>query len=102
MNPENALLRAVLESPEDEAPWQVFADWLEEHGDPRAAVCRKHPEIGRLLAGLCSSEQAPSDEIERYATAGLVDVLSALALTLRRSGHLVHNGKFPAIAACTL
>jgi uncharacterized protein (TIGR02996 family) len=102
MNSENALLRAALESPEDEAPWQVYADWLEEQGDPRATVCRKHPEIGRLLAGLCTSEQAPFDEIETYATAGLVAVLSALAVTLRRCGPLVHNQKFPGIASCTL
>jgi uncharacterized protein (TIGR02996 family) len=102
MNPENALLRAVLEGSEDEAPWQVYADWLEEQGDPRATVCRKHPEIGRLLAGLGTSEQAPFDEIETYATAGRLDALSAVAVTLRRCGPLVHNQKFPGIVSCTL
>src|SRR5262245_28522095 len=29
----SALLRAVIENPDDDAPRLVYADWLDEHGD---------------------------------------------------------------------
>jgi uncharacterized protein (TIGR02996 family) len=36
-----ALLRGILENPDDDGPRLVYADWLEEHGDPeRAAFIR--------------------------------------------------------------
>ena len=34
---EEALYRAILEAPEDDAPRLVYADWLEEHGRPQWA-----------------------------------------------------------------
>jgi uncharacterized protein (TIGR02996 family) len=34
MNDREALLRAVCENPDDDTPRLVFADWLEEHGEP--------------------------------------------------------------------
>jgi uncharacterized protein (TIGR02996 family) len=37
---EEALLRAVLAAPEDDALRSVYADWLEERGDPRGKVMR--------------------------------------------------------------
>jgi uncharacterized protein (TIGR02996 family) len=37
---EGALLQAVQESPGDETPWLVLADWLEEQADPRAELVR--------------------------------------------------------------
>jgi uncharacterized protein (TIGR02996 family) len=37
MTDHDALLRAVLESPADDAPRLVLADWLEEHGHPDRA-----------------------------------------------------------------
>jgi uncharacterized protein (TIGR02996 family) len=33
----DALLRAICENPDDDAPRLVYADWLDEHGDPRQA-----------------------------------------------------------------
>src|SRR5262249_19777296 len=51
-----ALLAAARAEPEDDAPRQVLADWLEEHGDPRAEVVRLSLAAAR----------APSDE-EREA-----------------------------------
>ena len=38
--PEEALLRAIADSPYDAAPRLVYADWLEECGDPRAEEVR--------------------------------------------------------------
>jgi uncharacterized protein (TIGR02996 family) len=37
---EAAFIRAILASPEDDAPRLIFADWLDERGDPRAEYLR--------------------------------------------------------------
>jgi uncharacterized protein (TIGR02996 family) len=36
MSDENAFLNAILAAPDDNAPRLVYADWLEEQGDPAA------------------------------------------------------------------
>jgi uncharacterized protein (TIGR02996 family) len=41
-------IRAVLEHPEDDGPRLVFADWLDERGDPRGAFIRIQCELERL------------------------------------------------------
>jgi uncharacterized protein (TIGR02996 family) len=38
--PISAFLDAIADAPEDVTPRLVFADWLEEHGDPRAELLR--------------------------------------------------------------
>ncbi len=41
MTPCEAFLQEILERPEDDLPRLIFADWLEDHGDPdRAAFIR--------------------------------------------------------------
>ncbi|HYT91149.1 MAG TPA: TIGR02996 domain-containing protein [Gemmataceae bacterium] len=37
MNQDQALLRAVIDNPDDDGPRLVYADWLEEHGDAERA-----------------------------------------------------------------
>ncbi len=37
---EEALFQAIHEEPDDDTPWLVLADWLEEQGDPRAELLR--------------------------------------------------------------
>ena len=37
MTAENSFLRAVIESPDDDAPRLIYADWLDDHGDPERA-----------------------------------------------------------------
>jgi uncharacterized protein (TIGR02996 family) len=37
MTDRDALLRAICENPDDDAPRLVYADWLDEHGDPEQA-----------------------------------------------------------------
>jgi uncharacterized protein (TIGR02996 family) len=50
MTDREALLRSVIDSPEDDAPRLVFADWLEEHGETqRAEFIRVGCEYERLL-----------------------------------------------------
>jgi uncharacterized protein (TIGR02996 family) len=40
MTQDEAFLQAIREDPGDEANWLIYADWLEEHGNPLAAVYR--------------------------------------------------------------
>ena len=40
MNEERAFLTAILERPYDDAAKLIYADWLEEHGDPRCEYLR--------------------------------------------------------------
>jgi uncharacterized protein (TIGR02996 family) len=40
MNPEDAFLAAILANPEEIGPRLVYADWLEERGDPRGTWLR--------------------------------------------------------------
>src|SRR4051812_17905575 len=48
MTDADALLRAVLAAPDDDAPRLVYADWCDEHGDPdRAAFIRAQVELAR-------------------------------------------------------
>src|SRR5437764_549926 len=37
MSDRLGLLQAILEAPDDDAPRLVYADWLEDHGDPEWA-----------------------------------------------------------------
>jgi uncharacterized protein (TIGR02996 family) len=48
MNEGAAFLRGLLEQPGDAAPRMVYADWLEERGDPRAPFLRIDPELERI------------------------------------------------------
>jgi uncharacterized protein (TIGR02996 family) len=52
MTEREALLRAVCESPDDDTPRLVFADWLDEHGEPeRAEFIRVQIELARGPVG---------------------------------------------------
>ena len=49
MNDHDALLRAIQDAPDDDAPRLVHADWLEEHGQPqRAEFIRLQCELSQL------------------------------------------------------
>jgi uncharacterized protein (TIGR02996 family) len=40
MGDDEAFIRAIVDAPGDDAPRLVYADWLDERGDPRAAYLR--------------------------------------------------------------
>src|SRR5437667_9156811 len=44
----DAFLRTILEQPDADGPRLVFADWLEEHGDPHAELIRLQCELAHL------------------------------------------------------
>lgn len=49
MNDRNALLHAIAEHPEEDVPRLMYADWLEENGEPqRADFVRNQVELARL------------------------------------------------------
>src|SRR5262245_16373501 len=48
MNTEEDFLRAILDDVNDALRRLVFADWLEERGDPRAEWLRIDCELGKL------------------------------------------------------
>lgn len=48
MSQEPALLQAILNDPDDDALRLVYADWLEEHGDPRSEFIRVQLQLARL------------------------------------------------------
>ena len=47
MSDDEAFIRAIMDSPGDETPRMVYADWLEERGDPRGAYLRAEQEAVR-------------------------------------------------------
>lgn len=74
MTEERAFLTAILERPHDDAAKLIYADWLEEHGDPRAEYLRlmvkvrqerivtseqrqRHDELSAALAELHTQER---------------------------------------------
>jgi uncharacterized protein (TIGR02996 family) len=46
-----AFLREIVAHPDDDAPRLIYADWLEEHGDPRGEFIRLQCELARLPDG---------------------------------------------------
>src|SRR5262249_51929355 len=45
----DAFLQAIIEAPEDDTPRLVYADWLDDHGEPeRAEFIRTQIELARL------------------------------------------------------
>jgi uncharacterized protein (TIGR02996 family) len=49
MNDRDALLHAIAEHPEEDTPRLMYADWLEENGQPeRADFVRNQVELGRM------------------------------------------------------
>ena len=52
MSHTNPFLQAILDNPDDDTPRLVYADWLDENGDPeRAELIRIQCEEAKLDAG---------------------------------------------------
>jgi uncharacterized protein (TIGR02996 family) len=51
MTPNEAFLQAILEDPDDDAPRLIYADWLEERGDPRGEFIRLQCDLARMGQG---------------------------------------------------
>jgi uncharacterized protein (TIGR02996 family) len=49
---EAAFQRAIFARPDDDLPVLIYADWLDERGDPRGSYLRRFPGIYRVIARL--------------------------------------------------
>ena len=59
MSEGDDLYRAVLDSPEDDAPRLIYADWLDEHGRPdRAEFIRVQCAMDRIPPGTAAFDNA--------------------------------------------
>jgi uncharacterized protein (TIGR02996 family) len=63
MNPEGAFLQAIRETPDDDAPRLIYADWLDEHGGPAGAA------RAELIWVQCALASLPADDPGRAALA---------------------------------
>jgi uncharacterized protein (TIGR02996 family) len=97
----DALLRAICESPDDDAPRLIYADWLDEHGDPRQAeFIRVQIELAQLpstdRAGhpLAAREQALWRDLRKWRYV-LGDWLSLYIQTFERGFDTLWRGSVP-------
>jgi uncharacterized protein (TIGR02996 family) len=63
---EAAFLRAAHAAPGDAAPRLVYADWLEERGDPRASVIRLGERLRALAPEAAARERAAHEVVLRH------------------------------------
>jgi uncharacterized protein (TIGR02996 family) len=97
----DALLRAICENPDDDAPRLIYADWLDEHGDPRQAeFVRVQVELARLLPAdrpghpLAAREQALWRDLRKWRYV-LGDWLSLYIQTFERGFNAQWAGTVP-------
>jgi uncharacterized protein (TIGR02996 family) len=61
---DDAFLASIIESPDDDVPRLIYADWLEEHGQPeRAEFIRVQCQLARM--GEDDPRRAALEELER-------------------------------------
>jgi uncharacterized protein (TIGR02996 family) len=51
MTPEEAFIEAIRDAPDDDTPRLIFADWLEERGDPHGEFIRLQCALAKLRQG---------------------------------------------------
>jgi uncharacterized protein (TIGR02996 family) len=90
-----ALIAAIRAAPDDDAPRLVYADWLDEHGQPeRAEFIRVQCELARRDAPDLRSREAELLAAHHDAFAGLL-LFPGLRFRFRRgfiTGFLAHGG----------
>jgi len=53
---DEAFIRAVVDSPGDDTPRLVYADWLDDHADPRGPYLRAEVELARTGTVACEKK----------------------------------------------
>ena len=77
MTDRHAMLTAIRENPSDDTPRLVYADWLEEHGEPeRAELVR----VGCELRGLVNFGQDASVMVRHFTEPRKSELTHAVAL----------------------
>jgi len=71
MSEADALLAAIRQAPDDDAPRLIYADWLDEHGQPeRAEFIRVQIELARNESPALRKREAELLELNYRAFAG--------------------------------
>jgi uncharacterized protein (TIGR02996 family) len=96
MTTEVQFLKAIREQPDSEANWRVYADWLDERGDPRGEVLRLLAFVGTLQnLEYYPTQKSRFDELRRLVDdEWLNEVLRLWALRFRPYEH--HGQPSPA------
>ena len=87
MTERHAFLRAIKDHPDDDTPRLVFADWLDEHGEPERAAELRHACrvadydvcIRENGFGLCDGMLGPEFHVEGFGKTGRVVSVAFLA-----------------------
>src|SRR5437764_13946726 len=62
MTPDEAFLADIIEHPDDDTPRLVYADYLDERGDPRAEFIRVQCQLAKLPEGDARREELEARE----------------------------------------
>src|SRR5437870_2054286 len=92
MNMEQALLQAIHDSPDDEAPWLVLADWLEDQADPRAELVRASFALRTGRAG--ADRPVLEERLQALLAAGVAPCVPLLTNSIGMELVLVPPGTF--------
>jgi uncharacterized protein (TIGR02996 family) len=93
MTYDDAFLADIIESPDDDTPRLVYADWLDDHDQPdRAEFIRVQVELARLPDDLRSA--ARRQELQARERALLQDHMEEWLDTLRPLSGLVYEWQF--------
>src|SRR5687768_3217999 len=96
MGDEPALLQAIREAPDDDAPRLVYADWLDEHGRPERA------EFVRVCVELIRARQAAAARGRDPGLAARLDRLEARKADIFYRRRPAAVGPYPAGWRCLL
>src|SRR5689334_5073625 len=103
MSEADALLAAICEAPQDDAPRLVYADWLEEYGDPNradfirgqialAAMDEDDPAFADLAGRLQALERANVSRWRKGLPGGMnVPSAKTVGALLERPDHLLDS-----------
>jgi uncharacterized protein (TIGR02996 family) len=87
-----SFLQSIIESPDDDGPRLIYADWLDEHGDSdRAEFIRVQCAVARMPASdsrlrKLRSNKLDDDAAEVFATSSAFPNLTLLDLRNNRIG----------------
>jgi uncharacterized protein (TIGR02996 family) len=79
MPDESGFLRAIFDAPDDPAPRLIFADWLDDQGDPRGEFLRVQTQLGAWVPDLALRTELQQRERAWLARHGLERLLGPLA-----------------------
>ena len=78
MNDDSGFLQAIRDNPDDDAHRLVYADWLQERGDPRGEDLRLECELLRIRARLDELRLQVDQEWRRQVVSSWCVVLDSL------------------------